>query len=65
MNKRQPIETAPKDGTIIKVFCPPIFDEDVGYTGPARWNGWCWWKMHRRGFVNMRAFPTRWEPADE
>lgn len=58
----QPIETAPNDGTPIRVTGPDKNEVTHRYDGPARWNGFAWEKLHRHGFLNMRAYPTHWMP---
>lgn len=56
----QTIETAPKDGTPIRVYGPcPTHGK---YEGPAVWKGRKWQKLHRAGFFNMEAYPTHWMP---
>lgn len=56
-NGWMPIETAPK-GRAVKVYGP---DPAHGhYKGPAIFEGGRWRKLHRQGFLNMRAFPTHW-----
>lgn len=60
-NGWQAIDSAPKDGTPIYVHGPdPAHGKYAGY---ARWNGYCWRKLHRQGFLNMVAYPTHWRPA--
>jgi len=61
----QPIETAPKDGTLVEGFDPRNIHNISGYQGwrgPMKWKVWgmYWRKMHRSGFINMVAEPTHW-----
>jgi len=68
MENWKPIETAPKNGTVIEVYGPDM--EHGTYQGPAKWfpegpfPGY-WRKLHRRGFVNMMAYPVYWRPWSE
>lgn len=53
----KPINEAPLDRPI-EVYQPRISEDYGSYKGPARWDGQRWRKLHRRGFVNMTAYPT-------
>jgi hypothetical protein len=61
MKHWQPIETAPKDGTVIDVWCPSI-----GRMTDVYWLGMpssCWFS--RNAFVNSIVEPTHWQPLPE
>jgi hypothetical protein len=71
MSQWQPIETAPKDGTNIMVYCPRL-----GVCCPATWNDdkyakkrrpyWTHWGQSIWGVSLVREDqPTRWMPMPQ
>ena len=74
MTDWQPIETAPKDGTIIDVWLADAEDEDVAFyctPGTRRSSGWAFHNGKFRplgGLLkNMTVFvlPTHWMPLPD
>lgn len=74
MSKWQPIETAPKDGTIFDVWLGDADASDVGYyctAGTRRSTGWSWrsGKFRPCGglgvIVPTFVIPTHWMPLPD
>ena len=67
----QPIETAPKDGTVILLYSPEKWDSDgmwIGWwfdEGDSREHGWYDSESasHKASFLNGE--PTHWHPLPE
>lgn len=66
MDKWQPIETAPKDGSMLLVYGRPFSDDGQGYAKAAHVAWWedsdeCWTPQSHAAWTE----PTHWMPLPE